>query len=366
MKMNYPKVSIVILNWNGWGSALKCLESLYQITYPNYDIIVVDNGSSDDSIQKIKEWAEGKIPVEGKFFRYNPEGKPIRYIEYEREETEVGGKEKEIARLPSNRKLIIIKNGQNFGFAKGCNIGIRYALNFLNTEYLLLLHNDMLPAPDFLDELVKVAQKEPHTGLVSPTFYWYNEPDKIWAAGGHINYWLGTISSEFFRGTREKYLAQFDDPVEADFVPGCALISHEMLTTVGLLDEDFFFGAEEMDICIRATKHGFRNFFVPKSKVWHRLHTIRRDEEKIYSSYRYSVPGWLMILEKHWSKPQLATTILFFIFSRPIKLFPFLLHSGQWRVLKEYPGAIFDYLKWRMSSHRKKSIETNTYDGSNG
>ena len=115
-----PKVSIIILNWNGWKDTIECLESLYQISYPNYDVLVVDNGSEDESIEKIKEYAEGKAKVESKFFEYNPENKPIKIIEYTREDAEAGGgKEKEIMDLPSNRKLIIIKNEKNYGFAGG-------------------------------------------------------------------------------------------------------------------------------------------------------------------------------------------------------------------------------------------------------
>ena len=118
-------VSIIILNWNGWKDTIECLESLYQITYPNseaffvntlpqrdakgrYDVIVVDNGSMDESIEKIKEYCEGEIGVESKFFEYSGGNKPIKIIEYRRKEAEAGGgKEKEIANLPSNRKLII-------------------------------------------------------------------------------------------------------------------------------------------------------------------------------------------------------------------------------------------------------------------
>jgi GT2 family glycosyltransferase len=91
MKSQIPKVSIIILNWNGWEDTIECLESLYQITYSNYDVIVVDNGSEDESIEKTKEYAEGKIRVESKFFEYSSENKPIKIIEYTREEAEAGG-----------------------------------------------------------------------------------------------------------------------------------------------------------------------------------------------------------------------------------------------------------------------------------
>ena len=102
-KMN-AKVLIIILNWNGWRDTIEYLESLYQITYPNYDVIVVDNGSEDESIEKIKEYCEGKIKVESKFFGYPNENKLIKSIEYTRDEAEVGGgKEKEIEDLSSKK-----------------------------------------------------------------------------------------------------------------------------------------------------------------------------------------------------------------------------------------------------------------------
>ena len=92
-----PKVSIIILNWNGWRDTIECLESVYQITYPSYDVIVVDNGSEDESIEKITEYCKGKIEVESKFFEYSSENKPIKIIECTREDAEAGGgKEQEI------------------------------------------------------------------------------------------------------------------------------------------------------------------------------------------------------------------------------------------------------------------------------
>src|ERR1700690_790746 len=84
----YPNVAVIILNWNGWQDTLECLESLYQINYPNYDIVIVDNDSADDSIQKIIEYCKGEIKVESKFFQYNSKNKPIKTMEYT--EKEVG------------------------------------------------------------------------------------------------------------------------------------------------------------------------------------------------------------------------------------------------------------------------------------
>ena len=161
-----PKVSIITLNWNGWKDTIECLESLYQITYPNYDIIVVDNGSKDESTAKLEIYCEGEIKVESKFFEYSGENKPIKIIGYTREEAEAGGgKENEVAGLPSNRKLILIKNEKNYGFAEGNNSGMRYALKALNPEYVLLLNNDTVVDKEFLGVLVKAGMSYERIGI---------------------------------------------------------------------------------------------------------------------------------------------------------------------------------------------------------
>ncbi|WP_370520470.1 glycosyltransferase family 2 protein [Thermococcus sp. LS2] len=86
----FPRVSIIILNWNGWRDTIECLESLYRITYLNYDVIVIDNGSRDNSIQKIREYCEGKIKVNSEFFKYSPYNKPIRVFEISEDEAKQG------------------------------------------------------------------------------------------------------------------------------------------------------------------------------------------------------------------------------------------------------------------------------------
>ena len=83
--MNYPQVAIIILNWNGWKDTVECLESLYQIDYFNYNVIILDNASHDDSIEKIKEYCEGKLKVKSSFLKYVSKNKPIKVFEYKKE-----------------------------------------------------------------------------------------------------------------------------------------------------------------------------------------------------------------------------------------------------------------------------------------
>lgn len=268
-----PKVSIIILNWNGWEDTIECLESLYQITYPNYNVIVLDNGSEDDSIVKIKEYCEGKIKIESKFFKYDLDNKPIKIIEYTRENAEAGGgKEEEIIDLSSNEKLIITKNEKNYGFTGGNNIGIKYILREKKTDYILLLNNDTVVDGNFLTELVKVAESDPKIGIVGPKIYYYDEPNKIWFAGGKINRRLGKTKH---LGVHRIDKGQFESIKKVDYIAGCAfLVKDEVFDKIGLLDKEYFCYFEDLDFCVRAQKEQYYCFYIPKAKIWHKVSQV--------------------------------------------------------------------------------------------
>ena len=264
---NYPNVSIVILNWNGWEDTIECLESLYKIDYPNYDTIIVDNDSINDSIKNIKNFAEGKIKVTSNFFENSTNNKPIKVFEYTKKESENATFNEEIENLPSNKKLILIQNEKNDGFPGGCNIGMKYAVN-KGTDYILLLNNDTVVDKNFLCELVDFAETKSSIGVVGSKIYYYYEPNKIQAAGGKIRWWLGEISTY---GNNELDNGQYDQIAERDYVYGTSfLLRKEVLDKISYMDTSFFFGVEEFDYCTSAKKAGFKIFYVPSSKVWHK------------------------------------------------------------------------------------------------
>src|SRR5690349_12247575 len=140
--MNLPKVTIIILNWNQPHYTLACLKSLQKISYPDFKVIVLDNGSVDDSLAQIEAL---------------------------------------LSQL--NFEVELIANGVNLGFAEGNNIGIRQALK-QEADYVLLLNNDTEVAPGFLEPLVEFAERKPEAGIVGPKIYYYDEPQRIWSAGG--------------------------------------------------------------------------------------------------------------------------------------------------------------------------------------
>lgn len=270
--MSFPKVGIIILNWNGWQDTIECLESLYQINYPTYHVIIVDNGSSDESLEKITEYCAGKLTIESDFFKYKLDNKPIKVTQYTREEIEaeelLG---KDIPNSSLNRELVIIKNEKNYGFPEGNNIGIKYASR-MNTDYFLLLNNDTIVDPNFLTELIRVAGSSPSIGLLGPKIYFYYRPNVIQATGGKIIWWAGLI---LVYGNKEDR-GQYDEITERDFLFGTSfLIKRVVLEKISFMDPYFFFGLEEYDYCHRAKKAGFKILYVPKSNVWHKVGASR-------------------------------------------------------------------------------------------
>ena len=308
-----PNVAIIILNWNGWKDTIECLESLYQITYPNYNVILVDNNSEDESIEKIKGYCGGGFSVESKFFKYDPSNKSIKIIRYTREEAEVGGgKEEEISDLPSNRKLIIIKNDKNYGFAEGNNIGIRYALKALNPEYILLLNNDTIVDRNFLGELVKVSESDEKIGIVGAKIYNYYHQNLIEYAGSKINWWLGEVKSI---GYKKEDNNRFNKMREVDTVSGCAmLIKKTVIQKIHFLDTNYYLYYEDTDFCIRAKRSGYNIVFCPYSKIWHKSSTSAKKISGVREYY--SARNLFIFMKKYSTKNQFYCFLLYFFIFR--------------------------------------------------
>lgn len=265
------RVSIIILNWNGWEDTIECLESVYQIEYPDYDIIVVDNSSKDMSIEKIKEYAAGNLRMESYFFKYNLNNKPLHLIEYSQEELKFSDKiRKDLSikrnsdNFPLEKKLILIKNTENYGFAEGNNIAIKFALKVLNPNYVLLLNNDTVVDPNFLTKLINIAESNQEIGFIGPTIFDYKPPCNIQSAGLKILWNKGDAIDLAL----EDYILS---PREVDAVTGCALLAKsELLNKIGLLNKDYFAYFEDVEWCVRAQRALYKIVYVPEGKVWHK------------------------------------------------------------------------------------------------
>lgn len=293
----YPNVSIVIINWNGWKDTIECLESIYQINYPNLDVIVVDNNSQDGSLEKIKNYALGEIKVKSEFFEYDPLDKPLKIIEYTKDESESIKNKKQISDSTS-KILTLIKNDKNYGFAEGNNIGMRYALNELNPNYILLLNNDTVVDKDFLNELVDTGESSVDIGIIGPKIYYYDKPDVIWGIGGKIDW---KFARGLHVGINEIDKDQYNKMREFDYISGSAfLIKREVIDKIGLMDKKFFLYFEETDLALRASQKGYKNVHAPGAKIWHKVSKSGGGLSKTIGLYYITRNRWLFM--KKWAK----------------------------------------------------------------
>jgi GT2 family glycosyltransferase len=289
--MNKPRVAIIILNWNGWKDTIECLESVSQINYPNYNIVLVDNNSTDESIKKINDYFKGKIKVGSKFFEYSSKNKPMEFNEYT--ETEVNS-DKDLSDI---KPLTLIKNRINQGFAEGNNIGIKYALKNLDPKYILLLNNDTVVDKNFLNTLVNEGENNLDFGLLGPKIYYYDDPNIIWCIGGKIDWKFGR---GLHVGINEYDNGQYGIKQRFDYISGASLlIKSEVIKDIGLLDKLFFLYFEETDFALRASLKGYKNIYVPNAKIWHKVSKSGGGIQKKIGLYYITRNRWLFM--KKWA-----------------------------------------------------------------
>lgn len=218
-----PKVTIVILNWNGKEDTLECLASVGHLDYPNYEVVVVDNGSTDDSVDAISK------------------------------------------QYPD---ITLLQTGANLGYAGGNNVGIRWALDH-DADFVFLLNNDTIVSPALLREFVNANNLLPINSVLGAKIFIYDNPDILWCAGSRWD-----SGSNYFEhiGFGQTGTTEFNSVAEVDYITGCALFASAVtFKEVGLLDESFFLTYEETDWCYRARAKGHKCIFVPDAQLWHKV-----------------------------------------------------------------------------------------------
>jgi hypothetical protein len=223
-----PLVYIVIINWNQPEMTKDCLASLAQTNYSPYKVVVVDNGSTDDSV----------VSIQTTF----PE-------------------------------TIILETGKNLGYSEGNNVGIRFALE-QSADYILLLNNDTAVDPKMLRQLVDIAESNPQIGIVGPTQYYFDLPDTIWGAANYVR-WSAGVTRRTRMGQRVapgQFVLQNGQLIEADYIDTCAaLVRRQVFERVGLLDGRYFINFDDADFGLRARQAGFRVVYLPEARMWHKV-----------------------------------------------------------------------------------------------
>lgn len=211
-------VAVSILNWNNYIDTKECIESVMDIEYDNYDIILVDNNSSDDSAIRLRK------------------------------------------NFPN---IFHLQSNTNRGFAGGHNMAIKWAMEN-NTDYIMILNNDVLiPDSTILSELVSFLKRNPKCGIVSPMITCYPDTTSIWFQKGTLNHQVGSPQHE--------YTVDPNQIITNDYVPFVGvLVNVEIFKNVGLLPEGYFMYYEDVDFCTRVREAGYEILTNTNSKLWHK------------------------------------------------------------------------------------------------
>ena len=215
-----PKVGIVISNYNGWQDTVQCLQRLEKQTYRDFEIILLDDASPNDSVERLRE------------------------------------------HLPPN--TVFLPQQQNQGFAAVNNIGMRRALAD-GCDWALLLNNDTVAAPDFLETLLR---QTPEGAVSCPKMLFMDPPDEIWFAGGELDRATGRVRH---LGGHQKDGPAFAQAKQVNFITFCCvLLPRAVIERVGYLDETLFMYCEDVDYCMRLGDAGVPLWFLPDARIWHK------------------------------------------------------------------------------------------------
>lgn len=322
------RVYIVLLNWNNWPDTLECLESLLRLEYPDFQIVVCDNGSTDNSLERLKSWSAGQLgilPADMTCKDYpKPQARSLRVVEYDRATAEAGGHQGDEA------ELVVIRNDANLGFAGGNNVGLRYLLARGDADYAWVLNNDTVVDPGALKALVACLQSQPTAGICGSSLLNYWNPHRVDALGGaYYCNWLGLA----WHLGRCRRLPNRVDPDRVlrhmDYVVGSSMfVSTRFLREVGLMEESFFLYYEELDWAMRA-RGRFDMAWAPDSLVYHKIGgsigTSSHPARKSLTSDFYTLRNRIRFTRQHcpWALP----TIYFGLSCAVVLRLVF----GQWR-----------------------------------
>jgi len=275
------KIYAIILTLNNYSDTSGCIKSLIKSQFPLASIVVVDNHSTDGSIQKLQK-------------------------DFHLED-----------------RVHFVLNKNNLGFAKGANIGIRFSLK-QGADCVFLINNDAVIDPLCIELLLKELKRNPSNGMAGPRIFYYKEPNKIWHSGGYFN----RLKTGIIIPEKNKLNNEADDKIKkVSFLTGCCmLIKREAFKKVGFFDESYFMYEEDVDLCFRTIKKGFNILYVPKAHVWHKISSTLKDRTSPFVFYNLS-RSRLIFLRKNFS-------FLYFLYSCLIHIIIY----TPYRIFQAYKG----------------------------
>ncbi|OGY42592.1 MAG: hypothetical protein A2Y82_01765 [Candidatus Buchananbacteria bacterium RBG_13_36_9] len=287
------KIAIIIVNYNGKEYLPDCLKSLADLACPkeNLKIFLIDNASSDDSVDYVKN----NFP-----------------------------------------EIEIIINKENLGFAAGNNIGLQKAIAG-QFDYIFLLNQDTICQPDFLNKLMAVMEKDEQIAAVQPRLMLYPEINKVNSLGNAIHY----LGFGFSSGGYQQFAGELE-PKEIAYASGAAvLMRRQVLEKIGLFDPEFFMYHEDLDLGWRVRMAGYKILVVPSAVVYHKYH-FSKSIKKYYFMERNR---FICLLENY----KLATLLLILpaLIAMELGLLLFSFKSGFWREKLRVYGYFLGLKNWQ-------------------
>jgi GT2 family glycosyltransferase len=242
-----PRVGIVIPAWNALDYTLACLDSLKRLDHPSVEVILVDNGSTDGTSERV---------------------------------------------AAAHPDVTVLRNEQNRGFAHACNQGLAEAFG-RGCDYAFLLNNDTIVAPDLLTELLRVASAHPNAAMFGPRICYASQPEKPWFTGMRFPRPIYIVR------TQPQHQVQSAVPAPVDFISGCGmLIARRLYERIGGMNEAYFMYYEDLDYCLTARKAGFDILYVPDARMWHAVSVSSGGKDSPLKQY-FQVKSAIIFTRRH-------------------------------------------------------------------
>jgi len=321
---NNSNTCIILLNWNNAEDTIACLKAIRQLTIKPEAVIVCDNGSTDDSLSKIKDWAV----VNYKEVISTLASAPIK---------------QSLSKKKPFPEFLIVKNGANLGYAAGNNSGLRLAMTNHSFEFIWLLNNDTKPTKDALKHLEICAAGNPSAVIFGSTIVNADNSNIVQCAGGYKYYPATTICRPVFKNKTLEFILHQSAP-ELDYIYGASFfVRANIFRSCGLLNEDYFLYFEEIDFCTKVKRAGHHLKWCQNSIVEHKGGATianQKTSKALRKSAEYHENISALKFSKNWH-PRLLFFILPFRFFGKLTMYSLRL---EWHLIGDLLQAYLDFM----------------------